>query len=72
MHLQQPPDPPPSMHPPPSPTPIFNPKGAMDGMTYAEIAQKFPMDFEARKKDKLQYRWGACIGGAGWGGVVCV
>jgi broad specificity phosphatase PhoE len=29
----------------------------MDGMTYAEIAQKFPMDFEARKRDKLQYRW---------------
>jgi hypothetical protein len=28
----------------------------MDGMTYAEIAQKFPMDFEARKRDKLQYR----------------
>lgn len=31
----------------------------MDGMTYPEIAQKFPVDFEARKKDKLQYRWGA-------------
>jgi hypothetical protein len=25
-------------------------------MTYAEIAQKFPEDYEARKRDKLRYR----------------
>jgi hypothetical protein len=26
-------------------------------MTYPEIAQKLPEDYEARKKDKLRYRW---------------
>lgn len=34
-------------------------------MTYPEIAQKFPVDFEARKKDKLQYRWEGVFGGGG-------
>jgi len=32
------------------------PQGVCDGMTYAEIAQKFPEDYEARKRDKLRYR----------------
>jgi broad specificity phosphatase PhoE len=32
-------------------------------MTYPEIAQKFPEDYEARKKDKLRYRWA---------GITCV
>jgi broad specificity phosphatase PhoE len=31
-------------------------QGVCDGMTYPEIAQKFPEDYEARKKDKLRYR----------------
>lgn len=31
-------------------------QGAMDGMTYPEIAARFPADFEARRKDKLTYR----------------
>ncbi len=26
-------------------------------MTYAEIAKSMPDDYEARKKDKLRYRW---------------
>lgn len=30
--------------------------GICDGMTYAEIAEKYPNEFEARKKDKLRYR----------------
>ncbi|GBF94979.1 bifunctional 6-phosphofructo-2-kinase fructose-2,6-bisphosphate 2-phosphatase [Raphidocelis subcapitata] len=33
--------------------------GAMDGMTYPDIAQSFPVDFEARKRDKLTYRYPA-------------
>jgi broad specificity phosphatase PhoE len=33
------------------------PQGVCDGMTYAEIAQKFPEDYEARKRDKLRYRY---------------
>ncbi|WIA42087.1 hypothetical protein OEZ86_009363 [Tetradesmus obliquus] len=31
--------------------------GVCDGMTYPEIAAKFPDDYEARKKDKLRYRY---------------
>lgn len=31
-------------------------QGVCDGMTYAEIAHKFPEDYEARKRDKLRYR----------------
>lgn len=31
--------------------------GVCDGMTYPQIAQKFPEDFDARKKDKLRYRY---------------
>eukprot|EP00878_Enallax_costatus_P001097 GHUV01001234.1.p1 GENE.GHUV01001234.1~~GHUV01001234.1.p1 ORF type:complete len:335 (+),score=87.84 GHUV01001234.1:377-1381(+) len=31
--------------------------GICDGMTYAEIAEKYPNEFEARKKDKLRYRY---------------
>eukprot|EP00877_Chromochloris_zofingiensis_P010699 jgi/Chrzof1/5883/Cz16g19090.t1_FBP3A[v5.2] len=31
--------------------------GICDGMTYAEIATQFPDDFEARKRDKLRYRY---------------
>ncbi len=30
--------------------------GVCDGMTYKEVAQRFPDDYEARKKDKLRYR----------------
>lgn len=33
--------------------------GVCDGMTYEEINEKFPEDFEARKKDKLRYRYPA-------------
>lgn len=32
-------------------------QGVCDGMTYAEIAHKFPEDYEARKRDKLRYRY---------------
>lgn len=32
--------------------------GICDGMSYAQIAEKYPAEFEARKKDKLRYRWG--------------
>jgi 6-phosphofructo-2-kinase/fructose-2,6-biphosphatase len=31
--------------------------GICDGMTYAEVAEKYPEEFLARKKDKLRYRW---------------
>jgi 6-phosphofructo-2-kinase/fructose-2,6-biphosphatase len=31
--------------------------GICDGMTYAQIAEKHPAEYEARKKDKLRYRW---------------
>jgi 6-phosphofructo-2-kinase/fructose-2,6-biphosphatase len=31
--------------------------GICDGMTYAEISEKYPHEFEARKKDKLRYRY---------------
>lgn len=31
--------------------------GACDGMTYAEIAEKFPEEFERRQKDRLAYRY---------------
>jgi broad specificity phosphatase PhoE len=30
--------------------------GACDGMTYEEIEQQFPEEFERREKDKLAYR----------------
>jgi 6-phosphofructo-2-kinase / fructose-2,6-biphosphatase 3 len=30
--------------------------GACDGMTYEEIAERMPEEFQARKKDKLRYR----------------
>lgn len=33
--------------------------GAMDGMTYKEIEQRFPQDYLARNQDKLQYRYPA-------------
>lgn len=33
--------------------------GSCDGMTYAEIAKRMPAEFEARKKDKLRYRYPA-------------
>uniref|UniRef100_A0A383W1K9 6-phosphofructo-2-kinase domain-containing protein n=1 Tax=Tetradesmus obliquus TaxID=3088 RepID=A0A383W1K9_TETOB len=31
--------------------------GICDGMTYAQIAEKHPAEYEARKKDKLRYRY---------------
>ena len=31
--------------------------GACDGMTYEEIEQTFPEEFERREKDKLAYRY---------------
>jgi broad specificity phosphatase PhoE/adenylate kinase family enzyme len=31
--------------------------GAYDGLTYAEIEEKYPRDAEERKKDKLRYRY---------------
>ncbi len=31
--------------------------GACDGMTYAEIAEEMPHEFEARKADKFRYRY---------------
>lgn len=31
--------------------------GVCDGMTYAEIAEKMPEEYQARKKDKLGYRY---------------
>lgn len=31
--------------------------GACDGMTYAEIEEKYPEEFELRKHDKLAYRY---------------
>eukprot|EP00879_Flechtneria_rotunda_P016995 GHRR01017792.1.p1 GENE.GHRR01017792.1~~GHRR01017792.1.p1 ORF type:complete len:193 (+),score=32.33 GHRR01017792.1:556-1134(+) len=31
--------------------------GVCDGMTYAQIAEKYPAEFAARKKDKLRYRY---------------
>ena len=31
--------------------------GIFDGMTYAEIARDMPEEFDARKKDKLGYRF---------------
>ncbi|KAF6255112.1 6-phosphofructo-2-kinase-domain-containing protein [Scenedesmus sp. NREL 46B-D3] len=31
--------------------------GICDGMTYAQIAEKHPAEFEARTKDKLRYRY---------------
>jgi hypothetical protein len=30
--------------------------GICDGMTYEQIAEKYPQEYEARKKDKLRYR----------------
>ncbi len=31
--------------------------GICDGMTYEDIAQRYPEEYAARKKDKLRYRW---------------
>ena len=31
--------------------------GACDGMTYEEIEEQFPEEFERREKDKLAYRY---------------
>lgn len=31
--------------------------GSMDGMTYADIRDRFPEEYELRKNDKLQYRY---------------
>jgi broad specificity phosphatase PhoE len=31
--------------------------GICDGLTYAEIQERFPDDFEARRRDKLEYRY---------------
>jgi 6-phosphofructo-2-kinase/fructose-2,6-biphosphatase 2/6-phosphofructo-2-kinase/fructose-2,6-biphosphatase 4 len=31
--------------------------GLMDGLTYEEVAEKFPKDYEDRAKDKLNYRY---------------
>ena len=32
-------------------------EGACDGMTYAEIEEQYPEEFELRKHDKLAYRY---------------
>ena len=31
--------------------------GMHDGMTYEEIAEQFPIEFAARDRDKLRYRY---------------
>ena len=31
--------------------------GACDGMTYEEIEEEYPEEFEMREKDKLAYRY---------------
>ena len=31
--------------------------GEHDGMTYEEIAENYPVEFAARDKDKLRYRY---------------
>lgn len=31
-----------------------------------QIAEKFPAEFEARKRDKLRYRWGWDVAAAPW------
>ncbi|EFJ46141.1 hypothetical protein VOLCADRAFT_105711 [Volvox carteri f. nagariensis] len=31
--------------------------GICDGMTYEQIAERYPQEYEARKKDKLRYRY---------------
>ena len=31
--------------------------GEHDGMTYEEIAEQFPIEFAARDRDKLRYRY---------------
>lgn len=31
-------------------------QGICDGLTYAQIAERYPAEYEARKKDKLRYR----------------
>lgn len=31
--------------------------GSMDGMTYADIRERHPQEYDLRKKDKLQYRY---------------
>ena len=44
--------------------------GACDGLSYAQIEQRFPEEYAARGADKLRYRCGAQ--GVGMcGGVVC-
>jgi broad specificity phosphatase PhoE len=39
--------------------------GVCDGLTYAQIAERFPDEFAARKADKLRYRWVGQRGCAG-------
>lgn len=36
--------------------------GVFDGMTYQDIAEKWPEEFEERKQHKLTYRWECCSG----------
>lgn len=31
--------------------------GLMDSLTYEYVAAEMPQEYEARKKDKLRYRW---------------
>lgn len=31
--------------------------GNFDGMTYEEIKEQHPLEFEARQKNRLYYRW---------------
>lgn len=39
--------------------------GLMDSLTYEYVAAEMPQEYEARKKDKLRYRWveaaGCCL-----------
>lgn len=34
-------------------------QGTCDGLTYPEVASRFPKEFEARNCDKLRYRYPA-------------
>lgn len=43
--------------------------GDFDGMTYSEIQEKFPLEFEKRKMDKLRYRYPG-IGGESYMDVI--
>ena len=35
--------------------------GLMDSLTYEYVAENMPVEYEARQKDKLRYRYYACV-----------